>query len=243
MFGGSFRESALQLCGKRISGTRRWKTGDCLLRSQQQNCARYRARYGTVQGLEKTVPEWAGFGRGREHMELCTASGLDMKYILDLYQSAFPANERKPFSVIERKTAMGEMEVLLIREEGKPAGLAVTALGEELVLLDYFAIDERMRGRGIGSDALQLLIELYGDRGFFLEIEDTQIASENSAERIARKEFYLRNGMLETGIRCRLFGVDMELLSARPGLTYAQCEKLYRSMYGPMYQKIVYQTN
>lgn len=172
-------------------------------------------------------------------MELCTAGSLDMKFILELYQSAFPAEERKPFSLIERKAAMGEQEILLVREEGKRAGLAITVLSDELVLLDYFAVAERFRGQGVGSEALQVLRELYSGRQFFLEIEEPNEAAANQAQRLRRKEFYLKNGMAETGIRCTLFGVDMELLAAGPGLTCEKCEKLYRSLYGPMYQKIV----
>lgn len=176
-------------------------------------------------------------------MELCTAGSLDTKFILDLYLNAFPENERKPFSLIERKAAMGEMEILLIREDGKRAGLAITYLDEELVLLDYFAIAQQMRGQGIGSDALQMLQALYGEHQFFLEIEKPGEHAPNQEERLRRKDFYLSGGMMETGIDIQLFGVEMELLSTQPGLTFEQCEKLYRRMLGPMYQKNVKRIN
>lgn len=172
-------------------------------------------------------------------MDLCTAGSLDKKFILDLYMSAFPEEERKPFSLIERKAAMGEMEILLIKENGKRAGLAITALQEELVLLDYFAIAPEFRGAGVGSDALQALLALYSDRQFYLEIEQPDESAPNQPDRLRRKAFYLRNGLLEADIRINLFGVEMELLSSRPGLTYDQCEVLYRSLIGPMYQKYV----
>ena len=172
-------------------------------------------------------------------MDLCTAGSLDKKFILDLYMSAFPESERKPFSLIERKAAMGEMEILLIKEGGKRAGLAITALQEDLVLLDYFAVAPEFRGRGIGTDALQTLLALYSDRQFYLEIERTDVDAPNQPDRLRRKAFYLRNGMLESGILIDLFGVEMEILSSGEGLTYEQCEVLYRSLIGPMYQKYV----
>lgn len=174
-------------------------------------------------------------------MELITAGSLDMKFILDLYRKAFPQEERKPFSVIERKAAMGTMEILVITEGKKRVGLAITAAKGDLVLLDYFAIAEEARSNGNGSEALQLLRELYADRQFFLEIERPEEGAENLEERIRRKKFYLRNGMLETGIRISLFDVPMELLAMRPGLTFAQCESLYRELLGPMYHKVVYE--
>lgn len=172
-------------------------------------------------------------------MEISTATSLDMPFILDLYQKAFPAEERKPFSLIERKTAMGYMEILVLREDGKRCGLAITALGQNIVLLDYFAISEDYRGEGLGSDALQLLKELYSENQFFLEIEEPDAAQPNAEERVRRKNFYLRNGMLETGIRVSLFGVKMELLASLPGLRFEQCEEVYRELLGRAYRNMV----
>ena len=100
-------------------------------------------------------------------MNLYTAGSLDMNFILDLYQQAFPEEQRKPFSVIERKAAMGSMEMLVIKEENQRVGLAITAMEDSLVILDYFAISEKWRGQGDGSEALMLLQALYEDRQFF----------------------------------------------------------------------------
>ena len=61
-------------------------------------------------------------------MDLCTAGSLDMPFVLDLYQKSFSENIRKPFSVIERKAAMGSMEILVIRDEGRRAGMAIVAM-------------------------------------------------------------------------------------------------------------------
>lgn len=174
-------------------------------------------------------------------MDISTAGSLDKNFILDLYQEAFPEQERKPFSLIERKAAMGEMELLLIREEKKRIGFAIVAYGERLVLLDYFAISPRWRGQGYGSAALELIRELYSDRPLFLEIEKPLMTENVKAPDIRqrRKAFYLRNGMLETGVNVELFGVKMELLATVPGLTFEACEPLYRSLLGPIYRNLV----
>lgn len=172
-------------------------------------------------------------------MDLCTAESLDMKFILDLYQQSFPETERKPFSEIERKTAMGSMEMLIIKEKKRRVGFAITAVTEESVLLDYYAFSKEEQGKGYGSEILQLLKELYSEKLFFLEIEEPDEGAENQSERIRRKAFYLKNGMQETGIRIRLFGIPMEILAAQEDMTFEQCRKLYRFLYGPMYQKVV----
>lgn len=186
-------------------------------------------------------------------MELCTAGSLDMKFILDLYQRSFPEAERKPFSIIERKAAMGSVEILLVKEGSRRAGFAITALSSDAVLLDYFAIAEEFRGQGIGTDAFLLLKELYSDKCFFLEIEETDgaqketndareetgDAQEKSADRLRRKAFYLRNGMSETGIHIELFGVPFEVLASDPDVDYELCRQLYRELLGPAYGNMV----
>lgn len=178
-------------------------------------------------------------GKGDLLMDVSTANSLDMPFILDLYQKAFPQEERKPFSLIERKAAMGSMEILVLKEDGKRCGLAITAMGHDIILLDYFAIAEEYQGQGLGSDALFLLKELYRDKQFFLEIEELDGTQPNFRERVRRKDFYLRNGMLETGIHIELFHVKMELLSSRPGLSYEECEALYRELLGAAYRNMV----
>lgn len=172
-------------------------------------------------------------------MDISTANSLDMPFILDLYQKAFPQEERKPFSLIERKAAMGSMEILVLKEGGKRCGLAITAMEQDIVLLDYFAVVKERRGQGLGTDAFFLLKELYRDKQFFLEIEELDETQPNFPERVRRKAFYLRNGMLETGIHIELFHVKMELLASKPGLCYEQCEVLYRELLGAAYRNMV----
>ncbi|MCD8346383.1 MAG: GNAT family N-acetyltransferase [Lachnospiraceae bacterium] len=163
-------------------------------------------------------------------MDICTAGSLDKKFILDLYQKTFPLKGRQEFSLIERRTAMGEMEILLIREERKPIGFAILAYGEKLILLDYFAISERYRGQNLGSAALELIRELYDDRQFFLENAESEDGS---------KFFFLRNGFFETGIHVEQGGDCLELLSTQPRLNFEECEQVYRSLFGTNYREIV----
>lgn len=172
-------------------------------------------------------------------MDLCTASSLDMKFILDLYQKTFPDAERKSFSLIERKAAMGSMEILLIKEDNKRVGFAMTANAADVILLDYFAIADAYQGQGIGTEAFLWLRELYSDKQFFLEIEETDEKQPDYQDRLRRKEFYLRNGMLETGIHVELFGVGLELLATNKELHYDDCERLYRELLGPAYRTML----
>lgn len=129
-----------------------------------------------------------------------------------LYLSAFPASERKPFPVILRQYRKGKMDIWCLEDAGNFSGLAITINSDSLVLIDYLAIAESCRGKGIGTAALSALREQYRGRDVFLEIESVYEDAPNLPERLRRKDFYLRCGLTPMHVMVRLFGVKMELL-------------------------------
>lgn len=164
-------------------------------------------------------------------MELKQAEKKDLLMVRRLYETSFPRVERKPFSRILRNCRKGRMEVLAIWENLSFVGFFVTALCGELVLIDYFAVAEGKRNQGIGGKALCLLQQQYPAKKIFLEIERTDEKATNAAQREKRKNFYLENGMKETGMIWSLFGVPMEILSFSL-LSRAEIVQMYAFLYG-----------
>ena len=148
-----------------------------------------------------------------------------------LYQSSFPRYERKPFSIILDMQKKGKTDVWYIEEDKKFVALATTINGDDLILLDYFAVSKNLRGKGLGTKILKTLRNLYPDRGFFLEIEFPHSNAQNYSERIRRKNFYLSCGMSEQNVRVKLFGVDMELLGYDCNLTFESYREFDRKNY------------
>lgn len=148
-----------------------------------------------------------------------------------LYQSAFPANEKKPFSMIRSMHKKGKSDVWYCERNGKFAGLVITINGPEQVLLDYLAVAKKRRGQGVGSEMLQAMRKQYEGRGVFLEIEIVDENAENFEERKRRKQFYLSNGMTPMNVFVELFGVDMELLGFDCSLTFEEYHAFYRDNY------------
>lgn len=151
--------------------------------------------------------------------------------VYDLYQSAFPANEKKPFSMIRTMYKKGKSDVWYCAENGKFAGLVITINGPDEILLDYLAVAKKRRGQGIGSKMLKAMREQYAGKGVFLEIEIVDEAAENFEERKRRKQFYLSNGMTPMNVFVELFGVDMELLGFDCCLTFEEYHDFYRDNY------------
>ena len=151
--------------------------------------------------------------------------------IYRLYQSAFPASEKKPFSMIRTMHKKGKSDVWYCEEDGKFAGLVITINGPDMILLDYLAVAKSSRGQGMGSKILKKMREQYAGKGVFLEIEIVDEKAENYEERKRRKQFYLSNGMTEMNVFVELFGVDMELLGFDCSLTFEEYHDFYRDNY------------
>lgn len=158
-----------------------------------------------------------------------------MNQIRKLYEASFPKAEKKPFEMMVAKQKEGLCEILAIEDEtGNFCGLAIMILAAGLALLDYFAIEPRCQGGGLGSATLQELRERYGSDKIVVEIERTTgpeaEAAENAQERIRRKAFYIRNGMVPMEFLVDLFGVEMEVLTFGRKLTYEEYHAIYNSV-------------
>lgn len=166
-------------------------------------------------------------------MKLIPPSKEDLARIKRLYRSAFPRIERKPFRMILRQCEKGEAELFSIESnDGTFVGLAVTVKHNDIVMLDYFAIHPKARGKGVGSRALQMLKSRYADRRFILEIESVDEPCRNLEARKKRREFYLRNGMKPAGYTARVFFTVLEVLTAGKPVSFEEYRELYRSHLG-----------
>ena len=154
-----------------------------------------------------------------------------------LYMTAFPASERKPFSMIVKMWKAGKTDIWCLTEKGSFRGLAITINSPDLVLLDYFAVEKKCRGMGIGHSALGAILDHYRDRGVFLEIEDPEISGPDQELRQLRKAFYRSCGLAELGVKALLFGVPMELLGTRCSLTFEDYQDFFREHYDPWVAK------
>ena len=155
---------------------------------------------------------------------------LDWLRIRLLYRRAFPRYERKPFQIIRCMHQEGRTDVWLAEQDGHFAGLASTINSDDVILLDYLAVHEKRRDKGVGSAMLQALLTLYEGRGLFVEIEAAD-RDDADGSKARRKQFYLRNGLEEMHVIAILFGVRMELLGRGCTLDFDSYHDFYRDNY------------
>lgn len=157
---------------------------------------------------------------------------LQWAKIRRLYKKAFPRSERKPISIIKSMQKSRKSDVWFFEKNGKFVGFAATINGDDIILLDYLAVDAACRGMGIGSEILKTLRRQYAGKGVFAEIERVPDHADAHDDRRKRKQFYIANGMNELNVYAKVFGVEMELVGWECRLDFNAYQSFYRNYYG-----------
>lgn len=134
-------------------------------------------------------------------------------------QFHFTEEERKPLKSIERMWEQNQYFALGMfgKEEKGLMGYAFfCSCGKSnMVLLDYFAMLEEQRGRGLGSLFMQYMQDTLKERfcGILIETEDVSFAEDEQEmeERNRRNDFYMQNGARRTGITSRIYDARYEV--------------------------------
>ncbi len=160
-------------------------------------------------------------------------SGKRLDEVHALYETAFPASEKKPFSMIVSGRGLGwwrsfpwkRIIGFLVLPSWPKAG--------DRVLLDYFAIADEVRGHGAGSAALQALRERYQGMRIIIEIESTkcedeeELASPHTPEKVLSAEW-----VYDAAVLHRSLGTEMEMLSNGQPCPYEEYLDIYTTAFG-----------
>ena len=75
-----------------------------------------------------------------------------------LYERSFPAEERRPQASLDAGVSSGSIDLWLIQADGADIGfLTAHRLPSGLTYIEQFAVEDSMRGSGVGSAALTLM--------------------------------------------------------------------------------------
>ncbi|MBR6952996.1 MAG: GNAT family N-acetyltransferase [Campylobacter sp.] len=135
-------------------------------------------------------------------------SKTELKKLKILYKRAFPKSERKPFAMILRSWCENRGEIYGVFSGDKFAGLVLTLISPNAVLIDYLAILPKFQSQKIGGAVLANLMQIYENKTIFCEIESTEnLENFEKSNKFRRKNFYLKNGFKNLGIKISLWGV------------------------------------
>lgn len=132
----------------------------------------------------------------------------DIENLYNTYmQEDFPKSELRPINKIKEAYDDNRNRTFALYEEGRNRlmGYAIyeKPLQGDIWLMDYYAINKNVRGKGIGTMFLKLIKNTFTEAEAAIgEIEriDKAANDEEREIRTRRKQFYLNNGFCETGI-------------------------------------------
>lgn len=133
---------------------------------------------------------------------LCEPSTTLCESWRELYQGAFPANEREPESRLQQLIDSGKMLLhKTLNEEGELVCFTMVSLADDFSFLAYMATNPARRSGGWGTKHLLRLIEILKLQfpthiGLYLEIEATEpktitLTPAEDVERKRRLSFYV----------------------------------------------------
>lgn len=139
-------------------------------------------------------------------------SFFDLEKIKELYESAFPEDERPPFAFMLNESLNG-VRFYAYYDNDEFIGLAYLVEYLNNIYLYFFAIIEKNRNKGYGSKILSSLIDEYKNHNFLLLIEEVNEKYDDYSNRLKRAKFYQDNGLLLSDIIVHEYGVDYQLVS------------------------------
>ena len=108
--------------------------------------------------------------------------------------SAFPKNERFPFVGLLAMALQKRVNLQAVYDHEDFIGLIFWTYAERIIYIGYLAVDSVWRGKGYGSQTLNLMKQHHPNQEIVLDIEPVIKTAKNYSQRINRLLFYKHNG-------------------------------------------------
>jgi GNAT superfamily N-acetyltransferase len=139
--------------------------------------------------------------------------------VVRIYDASLPASERKPVEAIRDMADRPDYRLIAATDEaGRTIGFAAVFVppNETFALLEYLAVDESVRGRGVGAALFAGVVDaLHGesrDLSLLVEVDADIEGAPDRDLRVRRQAFYRRLGCR------RIADLDYELPLRTGGL-------------------------
>lgn len=123
-------------------------------------------------------------------------------------------------------------------EGDKILGFVAAIPLENLVMVDYLAVNFKMRGKGTGSFLIQELCRTYQGKKVVLLIEQLDASAKNQKQRIARRSFYLKNGFTSSQLQVHGVSGTMEVMNFGRKVSPEEYLKLQKYALGSLLFKL-----
>jgi len=135
----------------------------------------------------------------------------ELSFLENIMKNEFPKEEYMSINDQLELQNKGEVEIFSIFDDDQIVGMTTLRTVPYMAYLLFLAIDSKYQGKGYGTKTIQKLSEIYVDKSFVVDFELVDEKANNNAQRIRRRNFYLKCGFNETGYGLSYLGVDYEI--------------------------------
>lgn len=119
----------------------------------------------------------------------------EFKAALEIYEYSFPSNEKQSQETLINRLTSGQERLIIgkIKEDVIAIAFLFDLLKTNFLVLDYFAISEKLRGKGFGSYFFKHLNNTAQsqNKNLLMEVDHPSFGTEIDKRRVA---FYKKNG-------------------------------------------------
>lgn len=172
-------------------------------------------------------------------MELTACRKTDRKKMKRLYLTAFPAEERAPFCLVTHRARRGKAELLCAYDDAVFVGFVYMVCNETLAYIFYLAVADDKRGKGYGGQILDAIKKRYAGKRIFLAREQMDPSAPNYAQRVSRRNFYLRSGFEDLPLYIKEASVVYDVMGIGGCISPQEYEELITPWAGKCMKRIV----
>lgn len=120
--------------------------------------------------------------------------------VVALYEEAFPPEERFDIGLLDDLAEREHVDFTAYYRREEFCGFSYSIDTGSCLYVLFLAVAGAKRSRGHGSQIIARLKERYPGRAIVVEIEPIDPMAPNAAQRLARLDFYTRNGFSPAGL-------------------------------------------
>ena len=146
--------------------------------------------------------------------QLITKEFPELDRVERLNNEAFPEEERIPLSDFLKLDGRDWLSFLCLLWRGWFCWICLSfSINAKVFYVSFFVIVPQMRSHGYGSEIIDKLVDFYGpSRSMVLEVERLDEPNDNPEQRVARWDFYKRNGFKTSNAFLEYEGLSFEIL-------------------------------
>jgi len=164
--------------------------------------------------------------------EITSKKFKDFRAVANIYTSAFPPSGQAPMWFLLHRAKKTHIKFNAYYDGERVIGLAYFVVYARACYVVRLAVDTECQSKGYGSQLLDSIKAAYPNNRIILAIEMEDENADNNEQRKKRRQFYLRNGFVSTGISSELKGVTYDLLVCNGECTPAEFFVLYKKFLG-----------